>query len=119
MKYERLLKNIPSNLKVSKDTSYEIVWVDSFKDESTVGETRFNPNQIALKTNESAKETVHTLYHEFLHAISDSYKIDLTEKQVKALEKSLYFTINFVNILTNGENYANKSERISRKRKKL
>ncbi len=117
MKYDTLLKNIPSFIKVSKDTGYEIVWVDNFKDSFTVGETRFNPNQIALKTEQSAKETVHTLYHEFLHALSDAYNVNLTEKQVKALEKSLYFTIEFVNILTKGENYE-KSKSRSHKRKR-
>jgi hypothetical protein len=94
------LKNcIPTHIKI-KQSEYEIVWVEDFKDGKTLGETRFNTKQIVLKTNETDNETFHTYVHEVLHAVSDEYDIGLTEKQVRKLEKSLTDWLKPVNKLT-------------------
>lgn len=101
------LKNlIPIHIKF-KDTEYEIVWVDTFKDETIEGETRFNSSQIVLKMDKDNKEVVHTFFHELLHAASEEYDVGLTEKQVKKLEKSLtdWFQIGYkVNNVTRRKN---------------
>lgn len=89
IKWKSLLKNIPISVKVSPKRSFEVVWVEGFQDASVLGETRFNPDQIALKTNESTTETVKTYLHELLHAVDDEYGVGLTEKQVRTLENCL------------------------------
>lgn len=103
MNWKKIRNNIPSQIKVSGKHTYEIVWVESFKDEETLGETRFEPYQIAIKLGLSDKETVYTLLHECFHAISHDYNIGLTETQVQMLEKSLHYFLKFVNILLIGK----------------
>jgi len=90
---------IPSRVKI-KQAEYEILYTEEFKDGRTLGETRFNTKQIVLKTNETDFETFHTYIHEVLHAVSDEYDINLTEKQVRKLEKSLTDWLKPGNILT-------------------
>lgn len=88
IRWKTLFSKIPAKVKFGKNT-YEVLWVDSFPNEKTLGETRFDVKQIVLKTGDSAKETVHTYYHECIHALEHEYKVGLTETQVLALEKSL------------------------------
>lgn len=87
IKWKSLKKNIPHRIKVGP-TEYEVLYVDDFKDGATLGETRFDPPQIVLKDDQTAKETVLTMFHEMLHAISNEYSAKLTETQVRALEQS-------------------------------
>lgn len=90
IKYKSLAKNIPHRIKIGT-TEYEVLYVDDFKDGATAGETRWDPPQIIIKNGMSAKETVHTAFHEFIHAVSAEYDVNLTESQVEALEQS--FTV--------------------------
>lgn len=90
--WKLLRQRIPARIQIAKRT-YEIVWVDGFKDPSVLGETRFEPYQIALKTNENDKETVKTYLHEVAHAVSEEEQIGLTESQVQKLEKSLTYLL--------------------------
>lgn len=111
-----ILKNaIPTHITFKK-SEYEVVWVTDFKDGNTFGETRFNPNQIAIKTGENDKETVHTFFHELLHAASEEYDIGLTEKQVRRLEKSLTDWLKLDSITLRSHNAANKRKRRNSKR---
>lgn len=91
IKYKSLKKNIPAHIKVGNN-EYEVLYTDSFKDISkdkiVLGKTYFDPAQIILRNGRSTKETVHTYFHEFIHAVSEEYKINLTETQVLELEKS-------------------------------
>lgn len=85
----KYLQNIPPRIKIGKNT-YEILWTESFKDKEQVGESRFSDEkQILIKIGQSNKESVHTYFHEVLHAISEEYNVNLTEKQVLNMEKSL------------------------------
>ncbi len=95
--------SVPSRIQVSNKIFFEVCWTDGFKDEKTVGETRFEPNQIVLKTNESEKETIKTYIHEILHAFSDVYEIGLTEKQVQRLEKGLTYALKPGNLFRQGD----------------
>jgi hypothetical protein len=88
---------IPHRVQLGKRI-YEIVWVADFADGKTLGETRFNPPQIALKTGESDKETVKTYLHEIMHGISHEEEANLTENQVLALECSLPYVLKLGNI---------------------
>lgn len=96
--WKKFLKSIPHVVQWSRKGFYEVVWVDSFKDNETMGETRFNPNQIAIKSGYSPKETVHTYLHECIHAISAEYDVGLTETQVQKLEKAVYYILKKNNV---------------------
>lgn len=85
--WKSLIKKIPHRVQVARKRFFEVVWVSSFNKEDQLGETRFDPDQIVIKTDESNKETVHTFFHEIWHAVSDEYDLGLTEKQVQQLEK--------------------------------
>jgi len=91
--WKKLAKKIPNKVQLSKKGEYEIVWVESFKQSDVVGETRFDRKQIAIKTKMSAKNTVITYLHEVAHGISAEHEVELTENQILALEKSLYYLI--------------------------
>jgi len=99
IKYKSLKKNIPTHIKVGNN-EYEVLYTDDFKDRATAGEARFDVNQIVIKNGMSAKESVHTYFHEFIHAVSEEYDARLTETQVLQLEKSF---ANFKNFFHNLE----------------
>lgn len=111
MNWKNLRNNIPSHIQAGRNGLYEVVWVESFKDNDTLGETRFDPKQIAIKLGQTNKETVATLFHEFFHAVSHEYDINLTESQVKSLEKSLHYFLKFANIVVKGKSQSGKQRR--------
>lgn len=87
--YRRLVKNIPHQVWIKAKTSFEVLFSDTIRtDDNVLGETRFDPRQIIIKNGQSNKEMIHTLWHEALHAISDETEANLTETQVRALEKA-------------------------------
>jgi hypothetical protein len=96
--WKKLVKKIPNKVQLAKGEEYEIVWVESFKQEDVVGETRFDRKQIAIKSKMSAKNTVITYLHEVAHGISAEHEIDLTENQILALEKGLYYLLKDGNV---------------------
>jgi len=100
--WKKLLKSIPHRVQISRKGFYEILYVDSFLDESTVGETRLDKKQIVLKDKQTPKESVHTYIHELLHAISDEYEVNLTENQVIALERAIYYVLKSNNVFRKG-----------------
>jgi hypothetical protein len=98
LNWKRMTKRIPSKVQLTKQASYEIVWVDSFNNEDILGETRFGKSQIAIKKGMSPKLTVTTYLHEVLHGISAEHGIDLTEKQVLAFESAFYYLLKNNNV---------------------
>jgi len=92
-------ERIPARVQVGARRFFEIVWVQSFSDPSIFGETRFSPDQIALRAVDSEKEICHTYYHELLHAFSDQYEVGLTEAQVMKLEKALHYILKDGNLI--------------------
>lgn len=93
-----MVKRIPSKVQIAKNRTYEIVWIDSFSDQSVLGETRFDKDQIVIKTNLSPKTTIITYLHEVLHAVSAEHDVVLTENQVLALENSFYYILKNDNV---------------------
>lgn len=91
--WKKLAKKIPNKVQLSKKGVYEVVWVESFKESDVLGETRFDRKQIAIKDNMSAKSTVLTFLHEVTHGLSAEHEADLTETQVLAIEKGLYYLL--------------------------
>jgi hypothetical protein len=88
--WKKYYKNIPSSIKIGKSI-YEIVWLNDFhKDEHQLGESRFGPlKQIVINLNQPIKEAVHTYFHELIHVLSYEYDANLTENQVRSLERGL------------------------------
>jgi hypothetical protein len=91
--WKKLVKKIPNKVQLSKKGEYEIVWVDSFKQDNVMGETRFDRKQIAIKNKMSPKNTVITYLHEVMHGLSAEHDAQLTENQVLSLEKGLYYLL--------------------------
>lgn len=96
--WKSLTKLIPHRVQVTRKSFYEICYVDSFVDENVLGETRFDRKQIVIKDDQHPKEKVHTYIHELLHAISEEYEVNLTETQVRALERALYYVLKSDNV---------------------
>lgn len=96
--WKKLAKKIPNKVQLSKKGEYEIVWVDSFKENDVVGETRFDRKQIAIKDKMSPKNTVITYLHEVAHGLSAEHEIQLTENQILSLEKGLYYLLKDGNV---------------------
>jgi hypothetical protein len=93
--------NIPNRVRSKSNVHYEVLWSNEFHfDEKTgkktYGTTRFDPNLITLNINQGDKETVHTYWHEFIHALSADYDLNLTETQVENLEKSYLYVREFI-----------------------
>ena len=96
--FKSLVKRIPSSVRITPDITYEVAWVDSFKNENTLGETRLDTKQILIKKGLSPLETVSTYLHEILHAVSEETSANLTENQVLALEKFVCYGLKKGNI---------------------
>lgn len=82
--------DIPQSIRVTPKVTYEIVYVDSFKNPDVLGEMRPDIKQIAIKNGQSNTELIKTYIHELTHMISDENGIGLTERQVTKLEHALY-----------------------------
>jgi hypothetical protein len=100
MDWKKLRRRIPHRVQVTKDTWYEIVWVDDFKDGKTLGETRHDSKQIVILNGQSPKVTVTVYMHELTHAFSDENGSNMTEAQVLDFEKSFYYILKENNLFT-------------------
>ena len=81
---------IPPRVRVTAKRDYEVLFVDDFKDGKTLGECRYDPPQIVIKTGQSDRETIKTFIHEMVHAIDAETGVGLTETQVRKLEEGIY-----------------------------
>lgn len=110
-------KRIPAQVKIGGHI-FEVCWVDEFpKDKKQLGESRFEESkQILINLNQPIKEAVLTYWHEILHALSFEYDAELTENQVKALEKGLSSILKSGNLfrkeITNGKSNSRKRRNI-------
>lgn len=93
--WQKLRNSIPNKIRTKARTAFDVLWQNDLRSNAGqrwFGVTNFEPNQIIISSDQSDKEAVYTFFHEFLHAIDDSYEVGLTEKQVRKLEKALpYF----------------------------
>lgn len=80
---------IPSHIRLTAKRDYEVTYINNFKDPKQLGECRWEPPQIVIKTGQSDKENFSTVLHEIIHAVSFEEDINLTETQVLKLEKGL------------------------------
>ena len=83
-------KDLPKFLQI-KDETYRYLWVDRCPGEpkSTHGLCCYESKTCWIRTKQGLEEAMSTYVHETLHAISDEYNINLTEKQVQKLEQGL------------------------------
>lgn len=86
---KKVYPSIPPHIKLTSKRTYEVLHTEEFKGGKTLGECRFEPPQIVLKTGQSSKEEFSTTLHEILHAVAHEQDINLTEPQVLALERGL------------------------------
>jgi Zn-dependent peptidase ImmA (M78 family) len=96
LKAKDLPKLIPNRVRITKDISYEVVYIDEFTGESgyQYGECRYEAKQIVLNKNQPPTELLKTFIHEYFHAVSFETKgLELTEKQVRLLENSIFRSI--------------------------
>lgn len=77
---------IPPRIRVKANVTYEILWVDSFKDESQMGECDDVKKQIIIRKGLGKRASYYTFLHELIHAIDMENKFGLTEAQVNGLE---------------------------------
>lgn len=91
------LKRLPNAVKVDAGKPFEVLYVTEFAhDPKLLGEFRPEQRQLVIKLGQSESETTKTLFHEFLHAVSDMNGGSLTEADVLQLENNLkYFTAFF------------------------
>lgn len=80
---------VPPRIRATSKKDYEVVFIDEFADGKTLGECRWEPPQIVLKTGQSPKETFSTFVHEVIHMFAHEAGITLTETQV--LKAEAYF----------------------------
>jgi len=89
MRWLGFLKRIPHKVQVTSKVFYEILYTPEIVGkEDCLGVTYLQQKQIMLMSKQSPKNMVHTYIHEVVHAFSEEYSVDLTERQVRAVEKS-------------------------------
>jgi len=96
--WRKLARSIPHRVQITSKVFYEVCFVSDFPDGNTLGETRFEQKQIALKQGLSPKLTVVTYIHELAHAFAFENGANYTENQILASEKSFYFFLKPDNI---------------------
>ena len=88
---KKILQYILLKSRITSKIEYETLFIDKFpNDDTQVGECRLDTKQIILKQNQSPTEMLKTYFHECIHAASEEYKLNLTEKQVSGLEEAVY-----------------------------
>lgn len=100
MRAKDLPKLIPSSIRITKDVSYEIVYVEEFPAPYyQYGECRFDSKQIVLNKNQAPSELYKTYLHELIHAVDMENESGLTEKQVRKLEEGIYKVLKLNGVL--------------------
>ena len=106
--WKKLRNNIPSKIKVGRNSFYEIVWINGFHSDkegegTTYGEARPDIKQIVLNNEQSDKESVLTFVHEWFHAINFEHEIGITEKQVTKFENNFKYLNELIKTLNGFE----------------
>ncbi len=87
------IPKIPSRVKIMNKVVYEIVWVDSFKESTTLGECRPAQRQIALKSGQSERSTFKTFIHELSHAMCIERGIEISHNAIYDLENAVFYLL--------------------------
>lgn len=98
----KLKNNIPNKIRTAPRRSFPILWSDGLSDtreQRLHGITEFHPEKIIINSDQTDKEAVMTMFHEFVHALDHHNEIGLTETQVMKLEKCFVYVREFILIL--------------------
>ncbi len=101
--WKSLYKRIPVFIQLTKKIKYDVTWTRSDPSLDHIGRTHPDSKHIVVSLDLKPRLAVHTYIHEVLHAVSEEYKANLSEKQVLALEKALYFILKDGNIFKKEE----------------
>ena len=77
---------LPHRIRIKAKVTYQVVWVDSFKDPKQRGECDDLAKQIAILKGMSERETLETFIHELLHAVELEYGIPIPHRLIYMLE---------------------------------
>lgn len=94
--WKKLAKNIPTKVQISAKKDYEVLLIKDFHGEDTYGETRYDQQQIVLKSDLGPKIITEVYFHEILHALSNEHDIGLSEEQVLNFEGTLPYIIKMI-----------------------
>lgn len=86
---EKLLSKLPSHIRVTSKSSYELLEIEDFKEGDRDGECRPTPQQIIVRKGLSPSNKFSTYVHETIHALNFEYEIGLSEAQVLKLEAAI------------------------------
>lgn len=94
MKWKSIRSKLPSKVKVGPGVHYDVLFSTDLKD--ALGITDFNKKQIIVLTGQTDRQTVLTLFHEYLHALGDAHNVGLSEVQVTKLEDTFKYFVEFI-----------------------
>ena len=120
--WKTLRKNIPNKLHAGYGKYFDVLWqavIPPGPDGKRVyGLTRYDPLQILIDKTQGDKESIYTIFHEYLHALSEIHDIQLTERQVVKMEKTFPYIYEFILTLHGKRGIIKKPrKRIKRKKK--
>ena len=99
--WKKTVKEIPSKVQVASKVFYDVTWqkeiVDT-KGNHLYGFTDLINKIITIQLDLPPKLTVETYTHELAHAVSEEFKIGLTENQVLAMEKAMPYLLKKNNV---------------------
>lgn len=101
--WKTYFKQIPVSVQLTKKVKYDVTWTRPDPSIDHMGRTHTDSKNIVVSLDLKPRMAVHTYLHEVLHAISEEYVVNLTEKQVLALEKALYFVLKPGNLFKEGK----------------
>jgi hypothetical protein len=82
--------DIPTEVQVTGEVAYEILWSQSLGRGKHLGECRFKSRQIVLQSDEPKDETLKTFFHELAHCLDHEYGVGLSHKQIYLIEVVIY-----------------------------
>lgn len=100
--WKKLVTLIPSKVQIAPKVYYDVVWQKEIINSTghhLYGVTDLTNKIITIKMGMPAKLTMETYFHECIHALSEEYKLGLTENQVLAMEHALPYVLKTDNLL--------------------
>lgn len=87
-----IFKKLPKKIKVGRH-SYSVKYMEEIEEGKLLGVCYLDDKRIEVAMEKGQREAESTILHEMLHAISEEYDLNLSEKRVIQLEKGLFETL--------------------------
>lgn len=81
--------NIPSRIRITAKTDYEVFLVDHFPEADTMGSCCSDSRQILIRNDLTPRQKTITLIHEILHAMQFEYGIKIPHESVDQLDEAI------------------------------